>query len=495
MSGAAATAPPAAPSAPDALYAGFMARAAALASSAAKIAGTDALVSDVLASGLPEATYRPLANSIGKAAGLDGSALLKQMQGARAAAEKAGQAAGVRPVSGMRNPDPAPNPAALETVLGMMGEAVQRQVVCSSHAVVAVVLWAVGTYGFQGASIFPRLAITSAVKRCGKSTLLGTAAALVSKPLKADNVSASAMYRLIENRRPTLLFDEVDTFFPKNNELRGVVNASHERTGAVLRSVPTPDGKSFTEAEFNVYCPVALAGIGGLPDTVLDRSIIITLHRAPKRGAGGQRQAPMRYRDLAKLRALIVPHLVAHQPAIEAAMTPGTAVVPAGLSDRAQDNWEPLLAVADLAGGTWPARARAAALALSGGDDAPSQREMVLADLRVIVDGERAAAVQAWQAWRSAGRKGTRPIAVRRIRSSTAVVELLKLEHRPWPEYGKDGKGMTTARLAGMLRPFGIQPSDQRMPVINPHKLATTATEVVRTYPVPALRAAFRQYL
>jgi hypothetical protein len=40
--------------------------------------------------------------------------------------------------------------------------------------------------------------------------------------------------------------------------------------------------------------------------------------------------------------------------------------VPYGLNDRACDNWSPLLAIADLAGGEWPQRARAAALDLSG---------------------------------------------------------------------------------------------------------------------------------
>ena len=495
MSGATASAALATPPDPDALYAGFMARAEALAASPAKVAGADALVCDVLASGLSDATHRPLAAAMGKATGLDGSAFLKQMQGARAAAGKAGQAAGARPVTGMQNPDPAPAPDPLDAVLDQVARAVQRQVVCAPADATAAALWVAGTYGFRGATIFPRLAITSTTKRCGKSTLLGLLGATVSTPVKADNVTASAVFRLIEGRGPTLLIDEVDAFFSKSDDLRGVVNAGYERTGAVLRSVPTPDGKGFTEAEYNVYCPKALAGIGGLPDTVLDRSLIVRLHRAPKRGAGGQRKSPLRYRDLEKLRTLLAPHLVAHGAALEAAMAAGCAALPRELSDRAQDNWEPLLAIADLAGGAWPGRARAAALALSGGDDAPSHREMMLADLRGIVDGERAAAVQAWQGWRAAGRKGARPAPARRIRSSTAAAELLRMEHRPWPEYGKDGKGITPARLATMLRPFGIQPSDQRMPILSPHKLATTATEVVRTYPVPALRAAFRQYL
>jgi uncharacterized protein DUF3631 len=49
--------------------------------------------------------------------------------------------------------------------------------------------------------------------------------------------------------------------------------------------------------------------------------------------------------------------------------------MPDALHDRAQDNWEPLIAIADLAGGGWPKLARDAASALSGavdpGDDTP----------------------------------------------------------------------------------------------------------------------------
>ena len=38
--------------------------------------------------------------------------------------------------------------------------------------------------------------------------------------------------------------------------------------------------------------------------------------------------------------------------------------MPEALDDRAQDNWRSLIAIADLVGGDWPLRARAAAVAL-----------------------------------------------------------------------------------------------------------------------------------
>ncbi len=41
--------------------------------------------------------------------------------------------------------------------------------------------------------------------------------------------------------------------------------------------------------------------------------------------------------------------------------------MPNGVHNRMADNWRPLLAIADLAGGEWPRRARDAALYLSRG--------------------------------------------------------------------------------------------------------------------------------
>ena len=479
----------------DAMLAAFMARAAALTGSGVKIADADALVADVVASPLPDAVLKSIATAVGKATSFDGAAYLKTMQGARAAIAKPSGAAGAEPVTGMQNPDAVTVPDTLGALLGLMLRTIHRQVACNRHAAVATVLWVAGTYGFQGASIFPRLAITSATKRCGKSTLLATVQAMASKPLKADNVTTAALFRVIGKYKPTMLIDEVDAFFTKTDELRGVVNAGYEATGMILRSVPTPDGKSFDVAEFKVYCPVALAGIGGLPDTVLDRSVIVRMDRAPKRDPASQRQQAMRHRDLEKLRRLIAPQLVAHQSAIEAAMAAPPVVLPQELSDRAQDNWNPLVAIACLAGGTWPDQARMAAVALSGkDDDGQSHKELMLVDLRVIVDKGRAAAVQAWLAWRASGRTAMPPPVLCRFRSAALVAELLKLEHRPWPEYGKDGRGMTTARLAMMLKPFGIQPSSQRVPILTPHKLANTTTEVKQSYSVSNLRVVFRQY-
>ena len=482
----------------------FIDRAKVLAKNDA--AGARALVEDAIIADVSHAFFKPIVDAIATATGLSRQHFEKMLRSASVTVSKStATGTGRPPLSGMHNPTPVPNPERLDKLADQLFKAFDRQIVCPATSIVAIVLWIIGTYGFMGSPMFPRLIFTSATKRCGKSTALGMLRTFVSSPLKADNITKSALMRVIDKCRPTLLIDEVDAFFSKSDELRGAVNAGAERSGALIVSAPTPDGKSWEPVSFNVYCPMALAGIGGLPDTVLDRSVIVKLQRAPAGGLG-QRKRPLRHRDLEKLHAIIMPHLAAHAPTVEAAMDAGVQVFPAGLHDRAQDIWEPLFAIADLIGGSWPQRARTAALALSC-DDALSQRELLLLDLGEFIQTERAAAVQAWRTWVSDGRKGwaawvkaglkgkcPAPPLLQHIRSLDALKHLLGLEHRPWPEFGRDAKGLTPHRLASMLKPLGIEPSKQRMPARHAHGLNASNTEPVSVYSVRQLRAEIRRY-
>jgi Protein of unknown function (DUF3631) len=68
--------------------------------------------------------------------------------------------------------------------------------------------------------------------------------------------------------------------------------------------------------------------------------------------------------------------------------------MPKGVTDRDADVWETLIAVADVAGGTWPERARGAAVALvtEGKESSPSLGVRLLADMRnVFGDAEKLA--------------------------------------------------------------------------------------------------------
>ncbi|HEY5011432.1 MAG TPA: hypothetical protein VIK61_01845, partial [Acidimicrobiia bacterium] len=143
----------------------------------------------------------------------------------------------------------------------------------------AVTLWIAHTWAFEAAEATPRLSIQSAEKQSGKTRLLELLDLLVRSSLSVASISAAAMFRLIADGPTTLLIDEADTIFDGRGsgaeDLRGVLNAGYRRGGGVMRAA----GKGTGVQRFSVFAPVALAGIGRLPDTVQDRSIVIRLKR------------------------------------------------------------------------------------------------------------------------------------------------------------------------------------------------------------------------
>src|SRR6266700_225686 len=184
------------------------------------------------------------------------------------------------------------------------------------------------------------------------------------EPIITVNISPAALVRSIGDDPPTLLLDEADTVFgskagDQHEDLRGILNAGHARNRPYVRWDIT--------ARAPEHCPTfalaALAGIGALPDTITDRAVVVAMRRR----APGETVARYRdRRDGAPLRHLgrrLGTWVRAHLTELRDA-EPDMPV-----EDRAADTWEPLIAVADLAGGTWPARARMAAVALTAEDD------------------------------------------------------------------------------------------------------------------------------
>jgi len=203
---------------------------------------------------------------------------------------------------------------------------------------------------------------------------------LVTKPLQASGISAAALLRVIEKHTPTLLLDELDTLMRGDAEmaeaLRGLLNSGFDRaTARIIKNVPVPNG-GWEERWFSTWCPQALAGIGSLPDTVADRSIRIEM----KRKRRSEKVARLRSRDGGDL--LLLARMAARWASDNRfELAEAEPATPVELNDRAADAWEPLLAIADVAGGDWPQRARAAAIALSG-----KEEETVSLDTELLSD-------------------------------------------------------------------------------------------------------------
>jgi hypothetical protein len=172
------------------------------------------------------------------------------------------------------------------------------------EAIDAVVLWVAATHAQAAWQHATRLHLTSPVKRCGKSRLLDVIHATCCRPLIAVNISPAALVRSIGADPPTLLLDEIDAVFSKrasenHEDLRGILNAGHQRNRPYIRCVGV--GTAQRVEEFPSFAMAALAGIGSLPDTVEDRSVIIRLRRR----APGEKVAPFRIkRDVPALNEL-----------------------------------------------------------------------------------------------------------------------------------------------------------------------------------------------
>ena len=135
-------------------------------------------------------------------------------------------------------PEPWPDPVDGAALLSDMTAAVLKYVAMETGSAEAVALWVLHAHALEAFQISPRLAITSPEKRCGKTTTLDVVQFLTPRPLSTSNTTAAAIFRTIEAARPTLLIDEADTFLTSSEEIRGVLNSGHRRSGAfVLRLV------------------------------------------------------------------------------------------------------------------------------------------------------------------------------------------------------------------------------------------------------------------
>lgn len=258
----------------------------------------------------------------------------------------------------------------------------------SRHARVAHALW-IGHAHLMGRwESTPRIAFLSPEPGSGKSRCLEVTEPLVPRPVHAVNTTPAYLFRKVSDEAgaPTILYDEIDTVFgPKakdNEDIRGMLNAGHRRGAMAGRCVVK--GKVVETEELPAYCAVALAGLNDLPDTIMSRSIIVRMRRR----APGEKVEPWRLRingpEAEQLRDDLAGW--AHWLPREV----DWPQMPKGIEDRNADVWEALLAVADLAGGAWPERARRSAVALVADSmaGAPSIGVLLLRDLHAVFAGQ-----------------------------------------------------------------------------------------------------------
>ena len=292
-------------------------------------------------------------------------------------------------------------------------------------ALTAITLWILGTYIFNRFRIWPKLTITSPEMRCGKSTLLNDLiGCLAHKALTTSNVQAAGIFRTIELYQPTLLIDEADSFLAKDDAVRGIINAGHNRRGAfVIRC----EGDANIPKKFSVWAPMAIAMIDVPAPTILDRSIHIQMRRKTR----DEKIRPIPdnlYETLKPLRAKALRWS-------EEAVFHVDPDLPRSDNDRLIDNWKPLLRIAAALEHSWPERTFTAFRLLTEGQDEPAIGPMLLADIRDAFESTKKHI----------------------FRSQDLVEYLTDLEDRPWQEWRK-GRPMLASSLAKLLKPYGVRP-------------------------------------
>ncbi|WP_175939912.1 DUF3631 domain-containing protein [Caballeronia sp. BCC1704] len=323
--------------------------------------------------------------------------------------------------------EPHPDPVDGAELVDALRKTIRRFIVCNEATARAAVLWIVMTWLMESVDVAPIAAITAPEKRCGKSQLLFLIGRLACRPLAASNITAAALFRAVETWKPTLLLDEADAFMRENEELRGLLNCGHTRDSAyVIRTV----GDDHTPKRFFVWGAKAIAGIGHLADTLMDRSIVLELRRKlPHEQVDKLRHAePGLFADLCA-------RLARWSEDNADAVRQARPELPEALHDRAADNWEPLLQIAEVIGGSWPELARNAALTLSGeAQSAQSAGVELLTDIKTVFETQ----------------------SVTRISMADLLAALLADDEAPWKTWNR-GREMTLRQLGKKLSEFGIK--------------------------------------
>ena len=312
----------------------------------------------------------------------------------------------------------------LAGVLTEISNEIAAYLILPEYGACTTSLWCAHTWALEAATYSPILAYMSPERGCAKTRALTIIGELAKDCLPSSNISAAAIYRLLNTKDVTLLIDEVDSFFTRRDDgIRNVLNSGFQRDMAFTYRC---EGDKHEPKAFRTWGAKAIAGIGGLPETTASRSIIIRI----KRRLPHERIEKLRGNRLAGLGTRLGSLITAQLEELRAI----DPAIPEELGDREGQAWTPLLAIAELAGGPWPELARTAAVALSKHVDRPaSYGERLLADIRKILDGKDA------------------------ISTSNLAFHLGEMEEQPWPTI-RNGKEINGHVLAGMLKEYGIKP-------------------------------------
>lgn len=304
----------------------------------------------------------------------------------------------------------------------------------NSHCAPTRALWAAHTWVSPSFYTTPRIILSSPVPGSGKIRVLELLEGICHAPFMTVNSSTAALYRRIAQSSgdgktpPTALYDEVDALFgkrstPQSEEVRALLNAGYKAGGTVDRC--EGGAASMKVIRFPVCVPAALAGLpGNMPATITARAITMEIKKTPPRGRSSHIANAMP--------APKSPPPVTNWPhkwKIWLGIWPTPAPsCPMEWRIARPRCGEPLLAIADAAGGHWPNTARAACRAFVF---TPERRPVslgveLLHDIREVMDGRET------------------------ISTNDLLAGLRSREESAWMDLD-GGRGITARRMAQLL--------------------------------------------
>jgi hypothetical protein len=324
-------------------------------------------------------------------------------------------------------------------LLDQIEQYIRRYLVLPETAYLPVALWALATHAVQQFDCFPYLAVVSASKRSGKTRLQEVLETIVRKPWRGTAPSPAALYRMLEEA-PTLLLDETEVLNGKNKSemtqiLLAVLNAGHRRGG----TIPRCEGPKQQIRHFHVYGPKLFAAIGRLPDTLMDRSIVIRMKRRSKAQKVERFRQARATAEAKPIHDGAVRFVETQHPDIENAYQHALETDLEFLNDRDADIWTPLFTLCSVIAPERVPNLRTCALVLSAdkadADVDDSYSLTLLRDIRVVWPGADSNCEE--------------------DKCETAVLleKLKTVEESPWLDHQ-----LTARKLARMLKPYDIEP-------------------------------------
>lgn len=361
-------------------------------------------------------------------------------------------------LSGRTAPKTSPD---VSSLIADIERYIRRYVVLPEAGYLPMALWVAATHAALRFDCFPYVAVVSAAKRSGKTRLMEALETLARKPWRGTAPSPAALYRMLEGA-PTLLLDEIEALNGKNKSettqiLLAVLNAGHRKGATIPRCEPP----KMEIRHFAVYGPKLFAAIGRLPDTLMDRSIVIHMKRRSKAQKVERFRQALADAEAKPIRDGVAAFVEDHAAHIDRAYQNVLKEDLTFLNDRDADIWTPLFALCEVAMPERISELRRCAMTLSAakaGDDADDSWALtLLRDIREV--------------W---------PDDEDKYETSKLIDKLKALEESPWRE-----QELTPRKLARTLRPFEVTPRQIR---IDDFRTA-------KGYVYDQLKAAFDLYL